>query len=710
MRIAVLGPLEVVANDSAPVVVPGAPERLLLAVLATGAPGVSPADRLIEALWNGDPPPAAAEALHAHLRLLRGALEPGLPERSSGQYVLRRGAGYALAVARADIDALRFADLAGRGRARLAAGEPADAARLLTTALGLWRGDPYSDWPDAAFAGAERGRLAGIRADAEAALVDARQLLARQVGTPPVPARPVREVHHAPARPLDVPNRDEPLPPLTPAVGTEPAAAVPEDVDADGPDGPDGPEGRADADDDPGAAHRAIGRHGTGLLVGGVAAALVTALVAARLSASSEHQAQEAVSVADANRLVALSASETRLDISLLLAAQAFRLADTPETRGGLTAALDGRGRVERAVSVGGVPLDALLAGGRTVAFGVGDSLVVWAVGPSTLPSELLEIPAEWGAVTVVAPSAVEDLLLLAGVYRTGTPWLRTTSTLDGTSRLLLEGDQVGGRPVDGAVTADGRSLLLLVAEPEGAARGATRWHVIEVGVADGIRRDTGIGGVAPVPFEWLRADFADDSASVVLWDGTGDADATLVQVADGRQTPIAVRPRPAESFGFRALPAGVAQLWDDGAITLVDRAGTTTQELDFLQEPVRDIAFSPDGTWAVTAGFGGDVFRWDVDLATGRWSGRERLSGHAGDVLGVEVEPGGRRIITVSADHTVIAWDMTADLETTNRAFADAAVRLETVCAIVARDFTPVEWRRFLPDRPWQPTCTDLP
>ena len=40
---------------------------------------------------------------------------------------------------------------------------------------------------------------------------------------------------------------------------------------------------------------------------------------------------------------------------------------------------------------------------------------------------------------------------------------------------------------------------------------------------------------------------------------------------------------RPAESFGFRALPTGVAQLWADGAITLVDRAGTTAQVYEVL-------------------------------------------------------------------------------------------------------------------------------
>src|SRR4051794_803912 len=46
MRIAVIGPLEVLSDDSAPVPVPGAKERLLLAVLAAGAPGVVSIDRI----------------------------------------------------------------------------------------------------------------------------------------------------------------------------------------------------------------------------------------------------------------------------------------------------------------------------------------------------------------------------------------------------------------------------------------------------------------------------------------------------------------------------------------------------------------------------------------------------------------------------------------------------------------------------------------
>ena len=62
------------------------------------------------------------------------------------------------------------------------------------------------------------------------------------------------------------------------------------------------------------------------------------------------------------------------------------------------------------------------------------------------------------------------------------------------------------------------------------------------------------------------------------------------------------------------------------------------------------------------TAGDGGAVLVWDIDPATGRWSQREALTGHDGDVVDVAVDPAGRRLFTMSRDHTLITWDMTAD------------------------------------------------
>jgi hypothetical protein len=104
-----------------------------------------------------------------------------------------------LGVARSELDALVFADLVSRGRARLTApGEEASAVRDLGEALRLWRGDPYADWPQAAFAEPERHRLDELRAAAVTGRIEARLALGEAVDVVPeleehVAAEPLRE-------------------------------------------------------------------------------------------------------------------------------------------------------------------------------------------------------------------------------------------------------------------------------------------------------------------------------------------------------------------------------------------------------------------------------------------------------------------------------------------------------------------------------------
>ena len=443
-------------------------------------------------------------------------------------------------------------------------------------ALALWRGEPYGDWPDAPFAEAERRRLTALRAAAESDLGRARELLAR---------RP-RHRGRRPGR-----RGQAAWPPAAPAVVVLDGAAAlgardryPDARRADAVPPPAPPDAGASP------ARR------QSMLLGGLVAAVVVAIVAARLSARSDANAEQAATAAEANHLAALSATEPQLDVSMLLAAEAFRLADTPSTRRGLTAALDGHARVERVVSFGGVPQDAVLSGGphgdlrhRRRHRWRGRSV------PRPLPRMLADLPGEWGAVTVVAPSPVDELLLLAGVYPRGAPWLRTVSTLDGTSRLLLEGDQVGGRPVDGAVTADGRRLLLVVAEPAGAVHDATRWHIVEVAVADGTPRDTGIGGsprcrssgCAPTsPTTQLRRRLGRHR------EGAGDARAAGRRPADpdpGAPAPHAELRLPGSSR--RRRPALGGRRGHPGRRRRDDGRGARVP-----QEAVRDIAVSPDG------------------------------------------------------------------------------------------------------------------
>src|SRR3990170_4576200 len=109
MQCAVLGPLEVRGDDDRVVRVPGAKERHLLAVLAAAFPASVSVDQLLESLWNGAPPRTGRKSLQAHVVRLRTALEPGRPAGSPGRYVVRRHAGYALAIERERLDATAFA-------------------------------------------------------------------------------------------------------------------------------------------------------------------------------------------------------------------------------------------------------------------------------------------------------------------------------------------------------------------------------------------------------------------------------------------------------------------------------------------------------------------------------------------------------------------------------------------------------------------------
>jgi WD40 repeat protein/DNA-binding SARP family transcriptional activator len=185
MHVGVLGPLEVTSTDGSLLPVPGAKERLLLGILATEVNRAVSMHRLVDLLWNGAPPPTATRTLQSHVVRLRSALEPMRPRGSAGRYIVRRGPGYALALERSKIDAIRFADAVARGRAKLVTGEPAAARDEIAGGLALWRGDPYADWPDAEFAEADRRRLAEVKVAAQEGLLDADLALGRHAETLP---------------------------------------------------------------------------------------------------------------------------------------------------------------------------------------------------------------------------------------------------------------------------------------------------------------------------------------------------------------------------------------------------------------------------------------------------------------------------------------------------------------------------------------------
>ncbi len=152
-------------DAGAPVRVPGAKQRRLLALLAVHAGEVVSADRIVDVLWGEEPPRDPANAVQAKIAQLRRLLEPrrvGTPP----QVLVRRAPGYLLDLTADDVDATAFARLAGQGREALAAGDPATAADRFRAALALWRGPPLAE-----FAGEEFAAAAIARWEAERAAV-----------------------------------------------------------------------------------------------------------------------------------------------------------------------------------------------------------------------------------------------------------------------------------------------------------------------------------------------------------------------------------------------------------------------------------------------------------------------------------------------------------------------------------------------------------
>jgi DNA-binding SARP family transcriptional activator len=141
----ILGPLEVLDDHGRPLILGGAKQRALLAVLLLHAGQVVSAERLVDELWGEEPSERARSVLQVHVANLRKVLEPARPRRSAVGVLRTQPPGYLVEVGHDDLDLGRFERLAEQGRAALAAGDPEEAAGLLRAALELWRGPALAD-------------------------------------------------------------------------------------------------------------------------------------------------------------------------------------------------------------------------------------------------------------------------------------------------------------------------------------------------------------------------------------------------------------------------------------------------------------------------------------------------------------------------------------------------------------------------------------
>jgi DNA-binding SARP family transcriptional activator len=120
-------------------------------------------DTLIEELWSGAPPPVAKASLRAYVANLRRVLEPDRPPRAPTTLLRTRGQSYLLDSRGVEFDARQFTEHAAAGRQALGRTDSERALVEFDAALGLWRGEAYSDVRDADWAAAEIARLEELR-------------------------------------------------------------------------------------------------------------------------------------------------------------------------------------------------------------------------------------------------------------------------------------------------------------------------------------------------------------------------------------------------------------------------------------------------------------------------------------------------------------------------------------------------------------------
>jgi DNA-binding SARP family transcriptional activator/tetratricopeptide (TPR) repeat protein len=140
MEFRILGPLEVLENGRT-VDLGGAKQRALLAILLLHANEVVSTDRLIDALWEDEPPETGRKALQVYVSQLRKAL--------GKERLQTRAPGYLLRVEEEEFDLRRFPGLVASGR--------------LGEALALWRGPALQEFTYQRFAQSEIGRLEELR-------------------------------------------------------------------------------------------------------------------------------------------------------------------------------------------------------------------------------------------------------------------------------------------------------------------------------------------------------------------------------------------------------------------------------------------------------------------------------------------------------------------------------------------------------------------
>ncbi|WP_083155964.1 ATP-binding protein [Mycolicibacterium moriokaense] len=137
LRLQILGPLRVWRDGVE--LDPGPPQQAaVLALLLARVGQPTSTAELVDLIWGEGAPASAVNVLHKYVGALRRLLEPALPVRGTGSYLLRRGNGYLFAPGPAALDLVRFREFVAAAEVELAANRRLAALDEYVGALGLW--------------------------------------------------------------------------------------------------------------------------------------------------------------------------------------------------------------------------------------------------------------------------------------------------------------------------------------------------------------------------------------------------------------------------------------------------------------------------------------------------------------------------------------------------------------------------------------------
>ncbi|HEY5888856.1 MAG TPA: BTAD domain-containing putative transcriptional regulator, partial [Acidimicrobiales bacterium] len=148
----------------------GPRQRRLLAMLLIHANAVVSVDRLADAVFAGEPTPAANTTMRSYIARIRRVVNNG---HEGGPSIITQSPGYVLQLPTKALDVARFEAGLADARASLGREDASGAAVEARAALELWQGEAYAEFADEDWARPEAQRLGELRIVARETLMAA---------------------------------------------------------------------------------------------------------------------------------------------------------------------------------------------------------------------------------------------------------------------------------------------------------------------------------------------------------------------------------------------------------------------------------------------------------------------------------------------------------------------------------------------------------